>query len=360
MAIVTQTIGTTGRDYSTLILWEQDLDNAGIYNSSDDAVGESYDDSDFSDNLVINGGGTVGLATITLTVASGERHDGTVLSGGVINNPSSGHPVRVSRSDVTVEWFMLTNQATSSNNAGFFSDNFSNIAFKHNILYDMDSDAAFQRVYGVRQLSSGQQNFICTNNILYNLDQPNGSPSNYAWAYSCLATSVGNPALCYNNIAFNINSTPGSGGTAYNCEGYVRNCVAATVGGDCYLASASPQTESHNLATDNTDAGTGSNGADDGVAVGNLFVSTVGGTEDLHSQDIDADQVDSGVDLGTAGEAHISIATSGFADGYDRDTDTDGRASTWDIGADEFDTAVAAAVAFPFSHTLRRDHLVRR
>lgn len=41
-ATVTKTIGTSSRDYSTITLWEADLDDTGIYSSGDDAVGEMY------------------------------------------------------------------------------------------------------------------------------------------------------------------------------------------------------------------------------------------------------------------------------------------------------------------------------
>ena len=83
MATVTKTIGATGRDYSTIVLWEADLDDADDYNADDDAVGECYDDADFDMNgdFTLDGGdlddGSGDLATVRLTVAEGHRHDGT-------------------------------------------------------------------------------------------------------------------------------------------------------------------------------------------------------------------------------------------------------------------------------------------
>ena len=87
MATVTKTIGATGRDYSTIVLWEADLDDASEYNADDDAVGECYDDSDFDMNgdFTLDGGdlddGSGDLATVRLTVAEGHRHDGTAGTG---------------------------------------------------------------------------------------------------------------------------------------------------------------------------------------------------------------------------------------------------------------------------------------
>ncbi len=88
MATLTKTIGTTSRDYSTIQAWEDDLDDgtnaandATAYSSGDDAIGECFNDSAFDESVLINGGGTVELSTIILTVASGEEHDGTAGTG---------------------------------------------------------------------------------------------------------------------------------------------------------------------------------------------------------------------------------------------------------------------------------------
>ena len=72
---------TFKRYYSTITLWEAGLDDTGLYSSGDDAVGECYDDSTFNEQGTINDGDTVGLDSVTLSVASGERHDGTAGSG---------------------------------------------------------------------------------------------------------------------------------------------------------------------------------------------------------------------------------------------------------------------------------------
>jgi hypothetical protein len=83
MADVTKSIGTASRDYSTIELWEADLDDSGIYSSGDVAIGQCYNDSVFSPSasITINGGGTIGLTSRTLEAASGEIHDGTEGSG---------------------------------------------------------------------------------------------------------------------------------------------------------------------------------------------------------------------------------------------------------------------------------------
>ena len=59
------------------------MDDTTIYGAGANAVGECYNDSTFTVNaqLNINGGGTVGLASITLQPASGQGHDGTADTG---------------------------------------------------------------------------------------------------------------------------------------------------------------------------------------------------------------------------------------------------------------------------------------
>ena len=65
------------------------------------------------------------------------------------------------------------------------------------------------------------------------------------------------------------------------------------------------------------------------------FVSTTGGSEDLHI-DADSDCVDAGVDLGTTNGVEIDI------NGRNRDSQGD----TWDIGAHEFVADSTASTAF--------------
>jgi len=93
------------------------------------------------------------------------------------------------------------------------------------------------------------------------------------------------------------------------------------------LESPSNATIDHNLASDTTASGTGSL---DSKTAANQFVSTTGGSEDLHLKS-GADAIDAGTDLGTTPSGvEIDI------DGRDRDAEGD----TWDMGAHEL---VAAA-----------------
>ena len=97
MATVTKSIGTSSRDYSTIAAWEADLDSSSIYSSGDDAVGELYNDSVFVEDIDVDGGGSIGLDSITLTSSSaeGNRHNGNKGTGATVRrNSASRHLVQ--------------------------------------------------------------------------------------------------------------------------------------------------------------------------------------------------------------------------------------------------------------------------
>ena len=77
-------IGTSSRDYSTIIAWEADLDNTDYYGKGSYAKGECYDDTDFELNgyININGGATVDLGRVVVSAAVGQRHHGKAKETG--------------------------------------------------------------------------------------------------------------------------------------------------------------------------------------------------------------------------------------------------------------------------------------
>ena len=76
MATVAKSIGTTGRDYSTITAWEADLSNGSVYSSGDTAQGVCYADSVFTENVTISDASAI-PTNIQLTAADGQKHDGT-------------------------------------------------------------------------------------------------------------------------------------------------------------------------------------------------------------------------------------------------------------------------------------------
>lgn len=176
------------------------------------------------------------------------------------------------------------------------------------------------------------------NNIIYNLTQT-ASAAQICVGIGCATTSI---TYIYNNTIYKIVNNNGSGVTqgvliADNANVTSKNNISTDPSGTtsgskvCYSpASFSNAIVDYNLASDDTDAGANSIGADDGVVTADQFVSTVGGSEDLHLK-AGADAINEGEDLGTTPSGvEIDI------DGRDRDAEGD----TWDMGADEFVVAV--------------------
>ena len=348
MATVTKTIGTTSRDFSTMTLWEADLDDDPTYDAGDDAVGECYDDSAFDEIILVNGGTTIGLNTRKLTVASAERHDGTAGTG-VRNVRTADFSLLLATGGnivTTFEWLEIggNNQngvALITLNLGAATDHFCTKCIVHDI----------NRVNGIpigleKSNSSGR----IYNNILYDIlnDDATENGSTARGISSQGSTRIDSIS---NNTVFNVgadNSTVGISGLWFNdnsAKSIQNNISMGTfndgsgAGNDYEPSSASNATVDHNLASDTTASGTGSL---DSKVVSTQFVSTTGGSEDLHIKS-GSDAIDVGTDLGTTPSGvEIDI------DGRDRDAEGD----TWDMGAHELVAAGGANPHGPLGHPL--------
>ena len=325
MATVTKSIGTSGRDYSTISLWEADLDDGGIYSSGDDAVGECYNDSVFDESVNINGGGTVGLNSITLTVAEGERHDGTAGTGARIDLTGSGAAYFINNGgcpvDVSIHWLEFT-KSDGQRADSLISMSTSGVGVAREVSNILAHDLGNRGPGCGHSTWSSGSSLVFVNNIFYNLvcEIFGWSSSALGWRYNAGSRKV------HNNTVVNIaGDSPGTGygiGGAYTGDEHeLRNNICM----DCDTAdfASNISDQAYNLSSDSSATGTGSL---TGKLSSNQFVSTTGGSEDLHLK-AGADAIDAGTDLGTTPSGvEIDI------DGRDRDAEDD----TWDIGAHEF------------------------
>ena len=347
MATITKTIGTDSRDYSTMLLWEADLDDDSVYDAGDDAVGACYNDSAFDMEgtyLYIDSGGSVGgggaLGSVKLTAPEGQRHDGTAGTGVRIVSTSAHNRVymRPQVTDVgyvTVEWLECNNNGRDT--ISFNSSGASNsIACLRNCIIHNGMRSLLQAV---------SKDVLAMNNLFYGGGaEDNGTVSgvdidlekagcgfinNTVYGITTTADSIARgmrlrvndaDSVIKNNI---IMDTDSAGGTVdeydFGWPGTTTNITPL----NC-------------MSSDGTadDAG-GSNNLVDKTG-SNQFVSTTEGSEDLHLKE-GADAIDAGVDLGTSPDGvNIDI------DGRDRDSEGD----TWDIGADEFVEDVAGGASF--------------
>jgi len=345
---VIKSIGTVGRDYSTWVSHEADLDNGAIYASGDVAQGEFYNDSVFDEVVTINGGGTVGLAGIVYTVPVGQRHDGTAGTGARIVRTGGGVVVTYGIADTTVEWLEIDqNQvalaAASVINAAIAGT--TGLALKNTILHDA------ARGTNIAAIDRGTvaAGFKIYNNIIYDISET-GTSTGFAMGIRDNGTGT---KTIYNNTIHNVFNNGGSGvcyglGVVDDADHIYKNNLVGGTGGtttgtiaDYSIASPSNATANRNESSDATAPGTTNFRS---VTMSNEFVSTVDGSEDYHLKS-GATAIDNGEDL--VAEANVDI------DHRDRDALGD----VWDIGADEF---VAAGGVVFLADRRRNSVLIRR
>ena len=324
MANITKTIGTNGRDYSTISAWEADLDNTGIYAAGDDAVGVCYADSVFDETINISGGGTVGLSSIKLTAAETDRHDGTQGVGVRLVMSTAKRVYFNSNVDTTIEWieFDLNNKNYGDDafvtfvEASFGSHTLKNCLI-HNFYSTTDKSAGATLI----DMSTQGTSYVL-NNFIYNIIRSN-SVLRRIVAIICTG-KVTSTHYLYNNTIYNVSQMLGDGQAIgiFHTEGVTvaKNNIVVNVSDYCFSGTI---TQSNNLSSDSTASGSGSLTAK--LAV-DQFVSIVSGSEDLHLK-AGADAIGAGLDIGTTPTGvNIDI------DGRDRDSEGD----VWDIGADQY------------------------
>lgn len=347
-AVLTKTIGTDSRDYSTITLWEDDLDDgttaandATAYSSGDDALGECYADSDFDETVLINGGTTVPLTSVTLSVASGQRHNGTANTGarGLISANSRILALDNVNRLQGIEWLEWDcNSKISSGSASWLrifagDDNF----IRNMILHEFTGTAG---VSGLIITGTTNRSSVL-NNIIY--DGVSTNDSTVANGIDVIGgAGPGAINYIYNNTVHNIRQPTGSGSAnclvidVNNANKHIKNNICtdadSTSGTTKDINYAGTTIDDSNNASSDATANDGG-GADhiENIVIADQFISTTLGSENLLLKS-GADVIDAGVDLGTTVGVNIDIT------GRDRDAEGD----VWDIGADEF---VGVAVA---------------
>ena len=370
MATVTKSIGTSSRDYSTINAWEADLNSASIYSNGDTAVGEMYADSTFTGatSTIENGsaiGGSAGhdLALIKLTVHADSRHDGTAESGALLKpTADSGHNqgiIRINVDNVIVEWLDISMDSLDSKNTNkaiVLTGTNDDCIIRNMLIHDKNGNPGGTGPMGIHVIGAGASSDTVTmqNNIIYNLVETGGDT-----AQGINTNQWAGTASLYNNTIYNIDAQGSSKqawglvyGNVASAVVNVKNNLVAKMVADGAASNerayqkfngSSTENASNNLSDDTVTTSAyeapGSNSLEDKTLAEISFVSTTGGSEDLHI-DADSDCVDAGVDLGTTNGVEIDI------NGRNRDSQGD----TWDIGAHEFvadaDTTGAAFIMF--------------
>jgi hypothetical protein len=321
MAAVNDTIGTTGRDFSTITLWETSLSA----HSGDDCTGTCYDDSDFNEAVTLN---DTTPTSVVLTAAAGERHDGiaNAVSGSGVRILGASNRFVYSTPAAIVEWIDKDHNGSSviSDAINLNTSSAVVLTLQKCIVHDIvDTSTAYGIVindpsrvlnciiYDVTSGGAGQASGI------YVLS---GS-TDEASIYNCTVdrsqnNSIGN-VYCYHldddNAAKNIKNCAGTaaGGTTSGSKAAFK------------YAGVSNSTIDYCLDDDSTlPAGVNNQR---GVTVGDQYTSRTDGAENYLPK-AGSTCIDNGVDLGTT-PANVNV------DARNRDRDAEG--DTWDIGAIE-------------------------
>jgi len=328
MATVTKTIGTSSRNYSTITAWEADLNNAAVYSSGDDAVGECYKDSTFSENVTLRGTVT-SLDSATLTVATDNKHTGTSGTGATL----SGY-IRVteSASDAliwSIKWLEVTGDSDYSGCKIHASDSLDStkgpLYIENMLIYNADITEDGTSGAGIR---IGEMNGHIANCFIYDISHTNTSGDNIFginkllrgtyYVYNCSVQDIKKPGGTSAGI-----QAIGIGDDKYASTSYLtaKNClVGSLTGPTTFCLSGLHSGSDYNQSSDSTASGSNSLS---GKSAANQFISTTTGSENLHIIE-SSDAIDAGFDLGTTANTDI--------DNKDRNA----TAITWDIGADEW------------------------
>ncbi len=309
----TYSIGTSARDYSTIQAWE-DARDAG----TDIEKGECYNDSTFTAGVTIDG--TTGDADsyMWLTVASGNRHNGTAGTGVKVDMSGTGSVIITGDDYTIVEGLEITDFGSSyAHSVGAWIDSANNI-IRNNIIHDEVADNRGQGIY-IRASGS-----VIYNNIIYGGDM--AGAFNYGGIY--FTYSWGS---VYNNTIYEItgNGIVVEGGYTLGVKNNIVSSAATCYGTSSGGSFGTDSVSDYNIASDTT--APGSHSVQSATSYADYYSSVTNDAENLHLK-AGAIAINAGDDLSAI-----------FTTDIDAQTRPTG-AGTWDIGADEIMAAEPAAV----------------
>ena len=367
---------TFKRAFSTIAAFEVMVDDSSpdYWGSSDDVVGELHADSTFDENdIAFNNKHS--LSSVTLSVYSADRHDGTAEHGALIkptNRGTHGHGIiKVQIDDMTIEWLDISlasvpnrSGGTYSQNRGIFitGNNIDDLIIRNNLIHDCVGDKGNQGPVGIAANTDGGtgNTWSFLNNIIYNLVE--GSDDS-ASGINC--RKYKGTFYIYNNTIYKITGHGGSKDAIGIRVGYhsgmtylyiKNNIVAGLSANDEVFAydiesAVSNKSVGNNLSDDTSATsnnalkmGRGYNSTQNPNALVGKTLSEIDFNEDDVSGSVDlhigASSVclEAGEDLGTTNGVNIDI------DGFDRDAND----VTWDIGADQHSTGDSSEAGAAF------------
>ena len=287
-------------------------------------VGVAYKDGVFLPNAktTIDGSTTDATHYMLLTVAPGQRHNGTagttgtanvIVDGASIPGAANNHLFQISDTDFRMEWLEIRNYFDGTPQGygcpfQLMEGNAGNNLFSHLIIHDYTSNG------GVRGAFNIYEDATIRNSIIYNGDVGLRTYSNTLLTLTLQNTTIygmtgdGVSHIAGTLIVKNTISVGSSGGQDFDIDSAT---VDASSGYNLYSTVAGgvhPGTNNQYPAPANLD---------------DLFVSIGSGSENLHLEPSGHAALNNGIDL-----------SASFTDDIDGQTRPTG-AGTWDIGADE-------------------------
>ena len=327
------TINKSGEDYNTLTLWE-DAKDGDLAGDNRQETAECYDDDGtLEDYLIVDGSTTDSSYYMKVTVASGDRHDGTAGTGFLLNDNGQKNGISIRDEYTVIEWVEMDEITTGNYQTSVYiyiiaGGDYSTI--RNCLIHGSDDSFATSVEKGIRLIDNGGtlDGIEIYNNVIYDLGGHDGV------GLDCQDEDVD----AYNNTIDNIVGT----NTGYGFKDVGGNCFikfknnSATRTDDAdfqNFGTPSGYEYSNNMDEDGTAPGTS---AQSSITPSDQFESLVGGSEDYHLKS-GADAIDNGTSI------------SGI---FTNDIDDDTRSGDWDIGADEY-VSVTPAEEYPFKSISR-------
>lgn len=214
MGTVTNSIGTTGRDYSTIALWEASLP-ANLVTDGNSYVGQCYNDSEFliTSGITIGSRTTDSTHTITLTTGSGQsfRDHGSVQTNALKYNQSNGVGIRTATNSVTV--FTISADYVTVSKLQF---NYSNAGYDPTVIKINNARVTIDGCIVVGSLTVGTgiiamaATGACHHNTITNCLVVNVSIAGYSTS-GIRVTNEGACVLVNNTVVIPSDKIPGSG-----------------------------------------------------------------------------------------------------------------------------------------------------
>ncbi|MGH9461101.1 MAG: right-handed parallel beta-helix repeat-containing protein, partial [Vicinamibacteria bacterium] len=292
------------RAFNSLQSWEN-ARNGDLVSENRMEIGVAYKDGAFTETLTIDGGTTDASHFMVLTVAWGQRHNGTASTGVVLDGQAADRMGIAVMDDYSlIEWFDLRNHRGPSGFPSMRVDGATNALIQNVLVHDFFD--ASSNVEGIGMQSGRVNGLTVRNSIIYNGD------------FAGIEGDDADDTLIIENCT--IYGMDGSGideksGTPITVTNTLS--MGNLFGLDFNVPSG---TQSHNMSEDGTaSCGTCLPSQDPNIQ----FVSIPG--SDFH----------------LAPTATALAAASDLSGSFWSDIDGALRASPWDIGADELEAATA-------------------